>query len=375
MAPVSGTTTTVERHGRTAVVHVRGDIIVPTAGRLHGTLRGLSRRRDVRSVVVDLSSVGRLDSAGVAVIELARRALERSGKELSLRRVGETQHAALALNPETRTKPSRATDETWLEAIGDRVLYVGHMGREMAHLIADVLRQTALIISGKRKLPAGSVSQHVLKMGADGVFIVALLSMLLGVTTAFQGAMQLTRFGAGVFVADMVGWSMIREISPLMTAVVLSGRTGAAIAAELGAMRVGQEIDALAAMGVSPVRYLVVPRLAALTFALPALTLISMFIGICGGMLVAALLLEMSPATFWMRIAGRVDMADFLQGFSKSFIFAWIIGLIGAHLGMRASGDASSVGNATTRTVVACIFMIIVVDAAFAITISLWGKA
>jgi phospholipid/cholesterol/gamma-HCH transport system permease protein len=369
-----GTVTTVERQGRTAVVHVRGDVIVPTAGKLHGTLRGLCRRRDVRKVVVDLSSAGRLDSAGVAVIELAKRALQRSGKQLELTEVGEPQQAALGLSPDKRTKPERTRVGSWLEIVGDRVLYVGHTARELAKLVVDVLRQTGLIIAGKRKLPAGSISLHVLKMGADGVFIVGLLSLLLGVTTAFQGAMQLTRFGAGVFVADMVGWSMVREVAPLMTAIVLSGRTGAAIAAELGAMRVGQEIDALTAMGVSPVRFLVVPRLAALTFALPALTLISMFIGICGGMLVAALLLEMSPSTFWMRIAARVDMADFLQGFSKSFIFAWIIGLVGSHLGMRASGDATSVGNATTRTVVACIFMIIVVDAAFAITISLWGK-
>jgi phospholipid/cholesterol/gamma-HCH transport system permease protein len=137
-------------------------------------------------------------------------------------------------------------------------------------------------------------------------------------------------------------------------------------------MRVGQEIDALTAMGVSPTRFLVVPRLAALTFSLPALTLIAMFVGIGGGALVAALLLEMGPTTFFMRIAARVDMADFLQGFLKSFVFAWIIGLTGAHLGLRASGDASSVGAATTRTVVVSIFFIIVVDAAFATAISLW---
>ncbi len=369
-----GTTANVERQGRTAVVRVRGDVIIPTAGRLHSTLRGLCKRRDVHKVVVDMSSVGRLDSAGVAVLELAKRAAQRSGKEIELTKVGEPQQAAFDLSPEQRSEPDRSRTETWLETVGDRVLHVGRTARQMAKLLVDVLRQAGYIIAGKHKLPGGAVSQHILKMGADGVFVVGLLSFLLGVTTAFQGVMQLTRFGAGVFVADMVGWSMVREIAPLMTAIVLSGRTGAAIAAELGAMRVGQEIDALTAMGVSPVRYLVVPRLGALTVALPALTLISMFIGIAGGMIVAALLLEMSPSTFWMRIAGRVDMADFVQGFSKSFIFAWIIGLVGSHLGMRASGDATSVGNATTRTVVACIFMIVVVDAAFAIAISLWGK-
>lgn len=366
--------TTVERQGRTAIVHVRGDVVIPTATRLHWTLRQLGRRRDVREVVLDFSSVGRLDSAGVAVIEIARRTLARSGKELKLDQVGDAQRAAFELAPQTRSKTKGDGRDSWLEVLGDRVLRVGGTAREIFKLMAEVGRQTGLILTRQHKLPAGSVTQHVLRMGADAVFIVGLLSFLLGVTTAFQGAMQLARFGAGVFVADMVGWSLIRELVPLMTAIVLSGRTGAAIAAELGTMRVGQEIDALTAMGVSPVRYLVVPRLIALTFALPALTLIGMFIGICGGMIVLALLIEMPPTVFWMRIAARVDMADFLQGFTKSFVFAWIIGLVSSHLGMRASGDAASVGTATTRTVVVCIFMIIVVDAAFATVISLWGK-
>jgi phospholipid/cholesterol/gamma-HCH transport system permease protein len=365
--------TSVERNGRTAVVRVRGDLIIPTVQRLHGTLRGLQRRRDVKKVVLDFSGVGRLDSAGVAVVELARRALKRSGKDLELEKLGESQRAAFELAPPPGKQPPRVERPTLLEAIGDRVVQFGAGAADVARLTGSVIRESAAVVCRRRHLPKQSVMAHILTMGSDGVFIVGLLSFLLGVTTAFQGAMQLTRFGAGVFVADMVGWSMIRELAPLMTAIMLSGRTGAAIAAELGTMRVGQEIDALTAMGVSPVRFLVVPRLAALTFALPALTLIAMFIGICGGALVSALLLNMGVTTFWMRIIDRVDMADFLQGFLKSFVFAWIIGLTATHLGMRASGDASSVGAATTRTVVVSIFFIIVVDAVFATAISLSG--
>jgi phospholipid/cholesterol/gamma-HCH transport system permease protein len=371
MSPAAAT---VERQGRTAVVHLRGDLAIASARQLHGLLRAVSRRRDVRKVVLDFREVERLDSAGVAVIELTRRALQRSGKQLELDALGDRQRAALELAPQASEKPAAAPDDPpWLEVVGDRLLAMVDSARGVVRLVAEVIHQTGRVLTRRRRLPAGSVSSHILTMGADGVFIVGLLSFLLGVTTAFQGIMQLTRFGAGVFVADMVGWSMIRELAPLMTAVVLTGRTGAAIAAELGAMRVGQEIDALTAMGVSPVRFLVLPRLAALTIAVPALTLIAMFVGICGGMLVAALLLEMAPSVFFMRIVARVDMADFLQGFSKSFVFAWIIGLTASHLGMRASGDATSVGSATTRTVVVSIFFIIVVDALFATAITLWG--
>ncbi len=366
--------TMVERQGRTAVVHVRGDVIIPTANRLHGTLKALGRRRDVRKIVVDLTDAGRLDSAGVAAIGLARLAMQRAGKELTLDNVGDLQRQALELAPTDFTKPARAEEPQWLEMLGDRVLHVGAVIQQVARLAVDVVRQSALILMRRHKLPKGAVSQHILTMGADGVFIVGLLSFLLGVTMAFQGVVQLTKFGGGVFVADMVGWSMIREMAPLMAAIVLTGRTGAAIAAELGAMRVGQEIDALTAMGVSPVRYLVVPRMAALTVALPALTLMGMAIGICGGMIVASLLIDMPALTYWERIVDRVRFTDFLQGFSKSFVFAWIIGLVGSHLGLRTSGDAASVGAATTRTVVTCIFLIIVVDAVFATAITLWGN-
>lgn len=372
---MTGAATSVERDGTTAIVHVHGDLVIPTVRELHETLYSLQRRRDVKKVVLDLAGAAQLDSSGVAVIEVARRSLERSGKELAIEQLGDRQRAAFELAPPPTTKPTPIEPPKWLEAIGDRVLNTYSSARGAGRLFADVVAQSAAVATRRRRLPAGSIASHVLTMGADAVFVVGLLSFLLGLTTAFQGIVQLTKFGAGVLVADVVGWSMVRELAPLVAAIVLSGRTGAAIAAELGAMRIGEEIDALTAMGVSPIRFLVVPRLVALTIALPALTLIAMFVGICGGMFVAVALRAMSPSVFWMRITSFVDMADFLQGFSKSFVFAWIIGLTGSHLGLRTSGDASSVGAAATRTVVVSIFFIIVVDAAFATAITLWRQS
>jgi phospholipid/cholesterol/gamma-HCH transport system permease protein len=169
-----------------------------------------------------------------------------------------------------------------------------------------------------------------------------------------------------VFVADMIGMSMVRELVPLMTAVIITGRTGAAIAAELGTMQVRSEIDALSTMGISPVRFLIVPRIVAITLIGPALTLVGIFVGILGGMLVAAVTIDMPPVTFWARVVDRVTLLDFVHGLGKSLVFAWIIGFSGSYLGLRASGDASSVGSATTRTVVASVFFIILVDAVFA---------
>jgi phospholipid/cholesterol/gamma-HCH transport system permease protein len=356
----------VERQGTAAVVHLEGDISYAEAPALYGKLRTVCKRRDVRKIVVDFSRAGRVDSSGVAVLSLLGRQLAHAGKTLELDALAEHHQAALALAPHDVTPAARVVPPGVLERIGGNVIDTGSSTRALLGLVGETVRQSLAVLTGRRRLPSGSISLQIAKMGVDAIFIVGLLSFLIGMTMAFQGAVQLQRFGASVFVADMIGLSVVRELAPLMTAIVLTGRTGAAIAAELGTMRVRSEIDALSTMGVHPVRFLVVPRLAAITFVTPALTLMSIFIGIAGGMAVASYALDMSIVNFWQRVSERVMMHDILHGLAKSVVFAWIIGFSGAHLGMRAHGDASSVGAATTRTVVASIFFIILVDAVFA---------
>ena len=309
--------TSIVRQGSTTTIRVHGDVVIPTVQALDTRLRALNRRWWVKSVVLDFADVGRIDSAGVAVIEIARRSLGRSGKELTFEHLDPRHRAAFELAPSsTKAAHHDEVPAGWFERIGDQLWELGASTRALAVLISETLHQSWLVITRRARLPAGSLAACVVSMGVDAVFIVALLSFLLGTTIAFQGAVQLQRFGASVFVADMVSMSMVREFAPMMTAIVLTGRTGAAIAAELGTMRVGSEIDALASMGVSPIRYLVVPRLTALTLVQPALTVMGMFVGIAGGMLVANLLLDMSPITFWARTVDRLTLADFAQGAS-----------------------------------------------------------
>jgi phospholipid/cholesterol/gamma-HCH transport system permease protein len=358
---------TVERSGGTAVVRLHGEIAIPTVNALYGQLRGVCRRRDVRRIVVDFGDAARVDGAGIAVIEVVRRQVERAGKQLELTHLDDRQQAAYELlarahEPGEPPEPPAGA----LERLGDHVIGVASAARGVVDLVASTVRRAAAVVARTQRLPRDAVLRQVAEMGLAGLFIVGLLSFLVGMTMGFQGAVQLQKFGAGPFVADMIGVSMVRELAPLMTAVIITGRTGAAIAAELGTMKVRSEIDALAAMGIDPVRFLVVPRLAAITFAGPALTLIGMFIGMLGGMLVAMTTVDMSVTAFWARLGERVDLIDFIHGFAKSVVFAWIIGLTGCYFGLRAGGDASSVGQATTRTVVTSIFFIILVDAAFA---------
>lgn len=358
--------TTVKRDGRSAIVHLRGDLVVPTARVVYSTLRTVARRRDVKTVVLDFADAGRIDSSGIAVISLIGRLLSESGKKLDLSRLHEQHRAALELSSEKPPEPEPLEAPGVIERLGEHVIDLGESLRAFSGLLAETVRQIAAVLARRARIPPGSLRHHIENMGVNAIFIVGLLSFLTGMTMGFQGAVQLQRFGAGVFVADMIGVSMVRELVPLMTAVILTGRTGAAIAAELGTMRVRSEIDALSTMGINPVRFLIVPRIAAITAIGPALTLIGIFIGILGGMLVATLSLDMPAVTFWSRVADRVTLLDFVHGIGKSLVFAWIIGSVGCHFGMRASGDASSVGTATTRTVVISVFLIIVVDAVFA---------
>ncbi len=360
-------TATIAKEGRSAIVRLEGDLVVASSTEVYSKLRNIPRQRGIQKVVLDFSKAGRVDSSAIAIVSLLGKHLKRQGKDLEFTQLQDHHRAAFELRPEgTVDRAPSVEPRGALERIGENVYEVGGSAKSLASLIADVFRQSFAVMSRKKRLPAGALAHQIVTMGVDAVFIVALLSFLLGVTMAFQGATQLQRFGAGVFVADMISVSMVRELAPLMTAIILTGRTGAAIAAELGTMKVRSEVDALTSMGINPVRFLIVPRMAAITLVVPALTLIGMFVGMLGGMLVAWGTIDMPPVTFWLRAIERLDAGSFTYGLGKSVVFAWIIGLSGSHLGMRAGFDPSSVGSATTRTVVTSIFFIIIVDAVFA---------
>lgn len=356
--------TELDPRRRTATVRLHGDLVIPTAQQVYDQLRSATRRRDVRTVVIDFAEAGRVDSSGLAVVALAARLAARGGKAFDLAHLAPAHRAALELLP--AEQPAPADDDAppgWIERIGGALLDGVAAARAFRALIVDVAREAAQVAARHKRLPAGALLHQSSVMGVDAVGIVGLLGLLLGTTLGFQAVVLLQRFGAGVFAADMIGLSMVREFGPMMTAIILTGRTGAAIAAELGTMRVRSELDALAAMGVSPTRFLLLPRLLALTWVQPALSLMAMFLGIAGGMAVGVLALHLPATVFWTRIVERVTFGDFVHGTLKSVVFAWIIGFTGCHYGMRTTGDASSVGHATTRTVVVSVFFIILVDA------------
>ncbi len=206
--------------------------------------------------------------------------------------------------------------------------------------------------------------------GFDALPIVGTLSFLLGIVVAYQGADQLRQYGANIFVADLVGLSMLREFAPLMTAIIIAGRSGSAYAAQIGTMAVTQEIDAMRTLGMAPLEVLVLPKMLALVIALPLLTVFADVLGVAGGMLMAQAQLGVGFAEFLERFSKAVSVTSYLVGIGKAPVFAAIIVLVGCFQGFRTQGGADSVGRQTTRAVVQSIFLVIVADALFSVAFS-----
>jgi phospholipid/cholesterol/gamma-HCH transport system permease protein len=201
-----------------------------------------------------------------------------------------------------------------------------------------------------------------------------LINFLVGFVMGFQGAKQLQSYGASLFVADLVGISVTRELAPLMTAIIVCGRSGAGFAAELGTMKVSHEIDALRAMGFGPLRYLVLPRTVALIVVLPVLTLLGDIVGILGGLVVGSTSLGISPAAYLTETQTAVHMWDVQSGLIKSVVYAVAIALIACQQGFATSGGAEGVGRRTTATVVLGLFSLVVIDAILTITFRVFGQ-
>jgi phospholipid/cholesterol/gamma-HCH transport system permease protein len=204
-------------------------------------------------------------------------------------------------------------------------------------------------------------------MGSQALGVVGLMAFLIGGVMALQGAAQLRQFGANIFIADLVGVSLTRELGPLITAIMVAGRSGSAVAAEIGTMVITEEVDALKTMGLNPTRFLIVPKAMAISVVQPLLTMYADIIAVFGGFLVAVFYLGIGPEAFWNRLHEALYLKDIITGLVKSFVFANIIVSIGALCGLRTGGGADAVGRSTTMSVVAGIFTVIVADAAFSL--------
>ncbi|MBI3767838.1 MAG: MlaE family lipid ABC transporter permease subunit [Deltaproteobacteria bacterium] len=328
-----------------------------------------------RHVALDLSAIDHLDGAATALLLELRSELDRAGVTSEIVGAEGSVRAMLELYGAHPPRPSLQQPPAHIGAfdqIGRETLALFGESKGLDY-IGDVVVAGMQALRRPRLMNWADVPKLMERAGADGLPIILMINFLVGLVTAFQAALQLKQFGANIFVADLVGLSITRELAPLMTAIIVAGRSGAAFSAELGTMRVSEEIDALRTLSLDPYQFLVFPRVVALVLVLPLLTILADLVGIAGGLLVAMLGLDLTANAYLIETQKALSLWDVSSGCLKTAAFGLNISLIACQRGLSTHGGAEGVGRATTSAVVTSLFAIVVVDAIFTVVFNALG--
>jgi phospholipid/cholesterol/gamma-HCH transport system permease protein len=312
-----------------------------------------------------LTSIGQL-------LELCRKRqleVDRSGLPEGVRRMLSLAEAV----PEKTDARKAEEDAPFLARVGSIYLAAYDSVVGLLEFLGAVMLVFVKFVAGKARYRRSDLLLLVQQAGLEAMMIVSVVSFLMGLILAFVGAIQLQMFGATSYVANLVGVAMVRDLGALMTAIVMAGRTGAAYAAQLGSMKVTQEIDALATAGVSPMEFLVLPRVLALVLMMPLLTVYSNFVGILGGGLVGVGMLDQSPLAYYQTTVSAVSVTDLLGGILKGTVYGALVAIAGCMRGMQSGKSASSVGDAATSAVVTGIVAIIAACGLFSVIFYVLG--
>jgi len=328
------------------------------------------------AMVVDASGIDAFDTAGAWVMQKLLHRLRGESSTVDLRQLRPEFTRLLEVVGQEATesagasKPDAAPPVTRLASLGHATATAFDQGVALLAFIGECSFALAGWFAHPASIRGRPILYNIRRAGFDALPIVGLLAFLLGIVVAYQGADQLRQYGANIFVADLVGLSMLREFAPLITAIIVAGRSGSAYAAQIGTMAVTEEIDAMRTIGIPPLDLLVLPKIIALLIALPLLTVFADLLGVLGGMLMARAQLAVSYVEFLDRFVKTVSVTAFLIGIGKAPVFAAIIVTVGCFEGFRTHGGADSVGRQTTRSVVQAIFLVIVADALFSVAFS-----
>ncbi|HNX00832.1 MAG TPA: MlaE family lipid ABC transporter permease subunit [Candidatus Cloacimonadota bacterium] len=318
--------------------------------------------------VIDLSGVESIDSAGVAFIDEIYQELIISDRNIYFSDIPERIRESLhTFSSKSLSKEEPAPTAGFFEHLGELAYNAKDYIYELLFLSSEIFYWSFIGLFNRKQQRKGSFIQQSIQIGVDALGIVTLLSLIIGLIISLQSAAQLRLFGANIFIADLLSVSMVREMGPMMTAIIVAGRSGSAIAAEIATMQVTEEIDALKIMGLNPLRYIVVPKFHAFTLCMPILVTFAIFIGMFGGFVIAVTYLDLNIVTFISRSINILTIKDVIVSLSKSTFFSWLIVIIGSFYGFRVKGGAEGVGKATTDSVVASIFAVIVFDAIFSL--------
>jgi len=295
--------------------------------------------------------------------------MDRTGLPSGLRRLLDLAEAV----PEKKGARKETVQMPFLERIGNTAIGAGTSLGEMLAFLGDMTLTFVRLFRMKVRFRAVDLFLLIQQSGAQALPIVTLISFLVGVILAFVGAVQLKQFGAQIYVADLVGIAMIREMGAMMTGIIMAGRTGAAFAAQLGTMKVTQEIDAFTTMGFSPLEFLVLPRVIALVLMMPLLCLYADFVGVLGGAAIGVGMLDLSWTTYFRETSNAIDLTDVFGGVFKSSVYGVLIALAGCLRGIQCGNSSSAVGDAATSAVVTGIVAIVVACGIFAVVFYVLG--
>ena len=340
-----------------------------------GLAQPLSPGGEVRRLAFDTQGITSWDTGLLAFVAKALEWSREKGIETNLAGLPEgiqrLLKLATAVPPRETGAPAKRPP--WLGRVGNATVATWQAVRSTVTFVGEVTLAFKALLRGTARFQRSELALHIQACGAQALSIVTLISFLVGIILAFIGAVQLRQFGAQIYVADLVGIAMAQEMGALMTAIIMSGRSGAAFAAQIGTMQVNEEVDALQTLGLSPVEFLVLPRMLALMLMIPLLTIYADLLGILGGAFVGIAMLKLTSIQYWTETRNALSLTDFSMGLVKGEVFGVLVALTGCMRGMQCGRSSAAVGLAVTSAVVTGIVFIICSDAILTVIYNVFG--
>ena len=336
----------------------------------------LAARGAVRRVVLDAEQLSGWDSGLLTFLVGLQQRIAKAGLETDPSRLPQGVQRLLQLAtavPERAGARRGATSDNILARIGKTTQSYAQASALVIRFLGEATLAFGRLLRGRARFRRSDLFAIMQEVGVQALPIISLISFLVGVILAFMGAIQLTQFGAQIFVANLVGIGMAREMAAMMVGIILAGRTGAAFAAQLGTMQVNEEIDALSTLGLSPMEFLVLPRMLALILMTPLLCLYADLMGILGGALIGVTVLDLPPIAWFQQTQGAIRLTDFAGGLIKSAVYGVVVAIVGCLRGLQCGRSSAAVGLATTSAVVTSIVFIVVSMAILTVVYNVLG--
>jgi phospholipid/cholesterol/gamma-HCH transport system permease protein len=352
-------------------IDLAGEFGLKNLTQFRGDIQREFSRQKLQSVTIDFSGVCYLDSAAaLALVQIEKESAVQNIPCHLVNLNDEAKGIFSVIHADALAQPPFKADKTrdgFIRQIGQASLYIARDFTSFVTFIGELLVAFLYTLRHPQTLRGKDILFYIQRAGVDGLPIVALIGLLMGLIIAFMSFLQLKQLGANIYVPALVSFGMVKELGPIMTAILVAGRSGSAFAAEIGTMVVNEEVDALHTMGFDPVRFLAVPKVLATVIVVPILTVYADFFGVLGGMIIGVTSLDLTVKTYITQSIKTIQVFDVVTSLIKASVFACLISAIGCHRGFQVRKGAQDVGKFTTSAVVASIFLIVVADSIFAV--------